>query len=296
MKIFSYIINFVRFRESQTSVIDTHFNAVESTKSRIENLYVSKSDLASHLQALRSQRSSQEAATREKTARNNALKERLLELKKAQEKVALDMERVKKVKSELAGQLHEKTEATLAVKREVERLSPYASQSSAELQGQLNELSTSLARDKAAADAQARRHRALQTSCTSFAAAGHDVVPLISLLKSTVADIADEHAEDAEAAKRREVLAEKSADVKEIQRTEALLARQLQGWVERTKGLRKNEAERGARAAERMRELKGEYEILGRERGERGREVERRRVRVEQTEKKVSIRLSFGFL
>ena len=284
----------MRFRESQTAIIDQHFNTLESTKLQIETLYASNTTFLSRLTSLQSQRQTQESAIKEKTARNNQLKEKLLELKKAQERVALDMERVRRTKNELTAQLSDKTERTVSLQKECERLSPYASQSSAELQAQLNELSLNLARDKAAADAQSRRHRALQTSASGFSAAANDVSPLLTLLKGTSQDLSDEEAEALEAQKRREVLGERTRDVNEIQRAEAALRRQLEGWVERTKGLREGGEERAERDAERMRELKGEYERLGAERGERGREVERRRVRVEQTEKKVCGSLSLS--
>ena len=77
--------------------------------------------------------------------------------------------------------------------------------------------------------------------------------------------------------------------MREVERTEALLARQLAGWVERTRGLREGEKGRSERDGGRMRALKDEYERLGAERGERGREVERRRGRVEGVEKKVCL-------
>ncbi|PHH89486.1 hypothetical protein CDD83_5981 [Cordyceps sp. RAO-2017] len=44
VKIFSYLINFVRFRESQTAVIDAHFNRTESAKARIEALHGQRAD------------------------------------------------------------------------------------------------------------------------------------------------------------------------------------------------------------------------------------------------------------
>src|ERR1700753_3509834 len=48
-KILSYIINFVRFRESHTSVIDQHFEEAERTKSRVQTLYQEKSHLEQKL-------------------------------------------------------------------------------------------------------------------------------------------------------------------------------------------------------------------------------------------------------
>ena len=57
--------------------------------------------------------------------------------------------------------------------------------------------------------------------------------------------------------------------------------------MERTEALRKNEKDRAVRDGERMRQLNAEYHRLGIEQTERGREVERRRVKVEQTEKRM---------
>lgn len=277
----------MRFRESQTPTIDTHFNTLASTKSKIESLHDSNLSLHSRLETLRSQRASQETATRDKQARNTNLKTRLLELKKAQERVALDMERVRKTKADLTARLAEKTEATLALQKECERLSPYASQSSAALQAQLNELSASLTRDKASAETLARRQRALQTSSASFAAAAADVSPLLTQLRGTAADLGAEEAEAAEAAKRREALGQRGLDVRAVERQEASLTKQVAEWEERTRTMRRKESERAEKDARRMRELRGEYEGLAVEREKRGREVESRRVRVEQTEKKV---------
>jgi kinetochore protein Nuf2 len=49
VKIFSYLINFVRFRESQTAVIDEHFNKAEGTKARIETLYAENQEMEQRL-------------------------------------------------------------------------------------------------------------------------------------------------------------------------------------------------------------------------------------------------------
>ena len=82
-------------------------------------------------------------------------------------------------------------------------------------------------------------------------------------------------------------MSERGNNVREVERTEALLQRQLARWMERTEGLRKRPAEKSEAAKKRMEELRAIHRRLGEERGEKGREVERRRVRVEQVEKKV---------
>ena len=62
VKIFSYIINFIRFRESQTGVIDEHYNSSERTKNAIEQLYQSNQDKMDQLQEMQSNRNNVEQA------------------------------------------------------------------------------------------------------------------------------------------------------------------------------------------------------------------------------------------
>ena len=88
VKIFSYLINFVRFRESQTQVIDEHFDKAEKTKARIETLYQDNQDMEARLNEMKHNRKAMEAQVREKNARNEELKKNLLELRRNQERVA----------------------------------------------------------------------------------------------------------------------------------------------------------------------------------------------------------------
>ena len=289
VKIFSYIINFVRFRESQTAAIDEHFNKLESTKTRIETLYVENQDLDARISSMQSERETMKSLVREKTARNDALKARLLELKKNQERIALEMESARGKKAALTQTLEERTERTVSLRQECEKLRPYASQSTPALQAHLAELSDSLSKDKQLLDLHEKRSRALQTSTDTFILTSNDITPCISLLNSVSSDLATEEQEAQEAAKRRDALAERGNNVREVERTEALLQRQLNRWLERTEAIRKQAVERNDAATERMKVLKGEHKVMVTERGEKGREVERRRVRIEQTEKKVRL-------
>ena len=153
VRIFSYLINFVRFRESQTTVIDDHINRAETTKSRIEQLYAENQDKENQLEDMRHNRKEMEALVREKSQRNEELKKTLLELKRNQEKVALRLDEAKERKGELAAALEERTAAKLAAKQESQKLRPYVMQSPSALQSSLMELSQTLGADKAHIDA-----------------------------------------------------------------------------------------------------------------------------------------------
>ncbi len=287
VKIFSYVINFVRFRESQTATIDEHFNKAERTKSRIEMLYNENQDMESRLDAMRRERKSMDQQVKEKTKRNDELKQRLLELKKGQERVAERLERVRGEKGRLTGVLEEKTERCLAVRQESEKLRPYVLQSPAALQANLTELSENLGRDRSQIDSLEKRTRALQTSTDTFGVVAADVVSCTKVLDEISTELHKEDDENLKAAKRRDALSERGNNVREVERTEAVLQRHLKRWLERTEAVRNGSREKAQAAKEKMEGLRGVHRRLTEERTDKGREMERRRVRIEQTEKKV---------
>jgi len=289
VKIFSYIINFVRFRESQMSVISEHCNRADNTKQRIEQLYGENQNMEAQLDEMHANRREMEVRVAEKTKRNEELKKRLLELRRNQERVATRLEEAKTRKGELASELEEKTATKLALKQESAKLRPYVLQSASALQASLTELSNTLTGDKAHIDSLDRRARALQTSSDSFAVVSTDVASCIKLLDEISTELAKEEEENAKNTRQRDALTERGANVREVERTEALLQRQLSKWTERTEALRAQSQEKAQRAKESMEELRAVHKKLTEERGDKGKDMERRRVRIEQTEKKVCI-------
>lgn len=287
VKIFSYLINFVRFRESQTNVIDEHFNKAETTKARIEQLYGENQVMDERLAEMKRNRKAMEAQVREKTARNEELKKNLLELRRNQEKVAARLEDAKAKKGELAQRLEQKTAEKLHLKQESAKLRPYTLQSPTALQTSLTELNNTLSAEKAHIDSLDRRARALQTSTDSFTVVSADVASCIKLLDEISNELTKEEEENARNAKQRDALSERGNNVREVERTEALLQRQLSKWNERTEKLRDQSREKAQEAKEKMEELRALHKKLTEERAAKGTEIERRRVRIEQTEKKM---------
>lgn len=287
-KILSYAINFIRFRETHTNVIDENFNKAETTKARIETLYTENQDMEQRLEEMKRNRKAMEVAVKEKMRRNDELKARLLELRKGQERVAEQLERAKAEKSRSQATLEEKTERLVRARQESEKLRPYVLQSPAALQGALTELSDNLVREKAQIDSWERRYRALQTSGDSFTVVQNDVQSCVKVLEEIAVELQKEEEEDARAAKNRDALAERGNNVREVEQNEKLLQRQLKKWEERTEELRRKHKDRDEANKAKMDELREVQKQLREERGDKGREMERRKVRIEQTEKKVS--------
>jgi kinetochore protein Nuf2 len=287
VKIFSYTINFVRFRESQTATIDENFNKTEATKTRIENLYIENQEMEQRLEQMKRNNKALKNAADEKVARNNELKARLIELKKGQERVAEQLERAKSDKSRSQSLLEEKTERLLRSRQEGEKLRPYVLQSPVALQAALTELSDNLQRDKGQIDMLERRARALQTSSDSFTVVHNDVQACVKVLEEISIELQKEEEEDLQASKNREKLAERTNNVREVEQNEKVLLRQLSRWEERTEELRRKHKDREDAAKARMAELSAVQRQLREERADKGRDMDRRRMRIEQTEKKV---------
>jgi kinetochore protein Nuf2 len=287
VKIFSYLINFVRFRESQTNVIDAHFNKAEQTKARIEELYGENQEAEARLAELRRKRKAMETDIRDKAQRNEELKRTLLELRRTQEKVTARLDDTKDRKRKLEQTLKQKIEEKELLIKESDKLRSYTLQNPQALQTSITELSNTLAADKTHIDALERRARALQTSTDSFSVVSSDVEYCIKLLEEISAELAKEEEEHARNARQREALSERGNNVREVERTVALLQRQLGKWNERTEKLREHSREKAQEAKEKMEELRALHKQLTEERTAKNTEIERRRVRIEQTEKKV---------
>lgn len=247
--------------------------------------------MEARLEEMKRERKNMEVQVKEKLKVNEELKDHLLELKKGQERVMARLEKVRTEKQRLALVDKDRLERGLLLRQESEKLRPYAMQSSAALQQNLTELSENLSRDKSHIDTLEKRTRALHTSGETFSVVTADVLSCTKVLDEVAAELHKEDVETLDAGRRRDALSERGNNVREVERTEALLQRQLTRWLERTETLRKGSSEKADGAKRRMEELRGVHRILSEERGEKGRDMERRRVRIEQTEKKVR----FGF-
>ncbi|KAF3384292.1 putative kinetochore protein nuf2 [Penicillium rolfsii] len=287
VKIFSYLINFVRFRESQTPVIDEHFNKTEKTKARIDQLLAENQEMEQRLAEMRRDQQANEIQVREKVARNDALKARLRELGAEQSRVAETLDRVKGDRARRQQQLEEKTERTVRSRQEAEKLRPYVLESPATLQSSLTELAENLMREKAQIDSMERRARALQTSSDTFTVVSNDVQACVKLLEDIATELQKEEEEEARAARNKDAISDKGNTVREVEQTEKLLQRQLVRWQERLEALRKTAQEKAQVAQNRMEELRTVQKQLREERAEKQRDMERRRIRIEQTEKKM---------
>lgn len=287
-KIFSYVINFIRFREGQTEAIDANYNKAEEVKNRIDTLYNENDEMQQKLDNMRRNRKAMEAAVKEKVKRNDELKERLLELRKGQERIAEQLERSKAEKNRAQQLLEEKTERLVRCRQESEKLRPYVLQSPAALQSSLTELSENLAREKSQIEMLERRNRALQTSADSFSVVQNDVQSCVKVLEEIHIELQKEEEESSKAAKNKDDLNERGASVREVEQNEQLLVKQLEKWESRIELLRQQQKEKEEESKAKMEQLWEQQRQLREERDVKSREMDRRKGRIDQTEKKMA--------
>jgi kinetochore protein Nuf2 len=286
-KILSYIINFVRFRESHTSIVDKHFEEAERTKLHVQQLYADKENLEARLAQLQRESATVEKVNRAKEAELAELKPRLLDLDRRKQRLVADNNRAEDEKKRLIALLDERSNILDSVRSDAAKLKPYSLQRPEALEASLRELNATLASEKQSLESLERRIRALATSIESFTACGADISTTIRLLTDLGADLAREEEELSQASRCRETLSDKTNTVQDVERTERLMKKQLEAVQARTEKLRRQAEERGQIAAKKMEELKDVHGILVRDRGDKLREIERRKVNIEQTEKKV---------
>ena len=277
-------------------MIDEHFNKSERTKARIDTLFVENQDMAQQIEETRRSYKAVEGQVRDKVKRNEELKARLMELWRNQERVAEALDRVKADKARRQALFEEKMERLVRSRQEADKLRPYMLESPASLQASLTELSESLLRDKAQVDAMEKRARALQTSSDTFTVVGNDVQACIRALDDVSAELQKEEDEESRASRNRDAISEKGNNVREVEQTEQLLQRQLAKWNERIEVLRRNAHEKAVLVQGRMEELREVQNQLREERTDKQRDMERRRIRIEQTEKKVGFQMNMDVL
>lgn len=281
-KILSYLINFVRFRESLTDIMDEHIKKAESTKIRVEQLDMENQEMEGRLEELQRNRITKKSYAAEKIKRNEELKTCLRELERRAHKLNTGLEEVRKKKEELMNDLQDKVAQNISMRQESEKLRSHGT-----LKASLADLNNALNADKSLQDSLDRRARALQTSTDTFTIVSGEVSSCIKVLQEVSAELAKEDEENAKATRQRDALRERSGNVQAVEREEGLLKRQIAKYNERTEKLRAGSRDKARAAKERMEELRAVHRKLTEERAEKSREMEKRRVRIEQTEKKV---------
>ncbi|TID26103.1 kinetochore protein nuf2 [Venturia nashicola] len=288
VKILSYVINFIRFRESHTATMDKHLNEAERTKMRVQQLYADKENLEAQLSRMQRESAAVEKANKVKEEQFPELKAKLRTLDSAKDRLQAELKKNESDLERLKTTYEQRATALDELRDEAARLKPYTLQKPETLETNMRELNMTLSTEKSQIELLERRTRALQTSFDAFNTVSIDVQSLSRLLTDLSSDLQKEEDEQSKAARHRDALSERVSSVEDVERQERMMQKQLDGISSRTEKLRRGAEEKSEGARVKMEELQGMHSVLARERSEKSREVERRRVRIEQVEKKMA--------
>jgi kinetochore protein Nuf2 len=286
-KILSYVINFLRFRESQTRVMDAHFAESERSKLRVQELYAEKEKLEIRLAHLVKQNANVVVANERKDREMAELKPKLLELDRKKLSLIADGKRNEEMKQHLIAILTERATTLDTVSEEAAKLRPYTLQKPDALETNLRDIAAPLASDRGTLEDLERRARELTTSAEVFASSKADVESAARAMADLASDVQREEAEMRKASRNRDLVSDRSATVQDVNRQEMILQKQWEAAIQRTEKLRQMHEEKARESATRMAALRETQAALARDRQDKSREMDRRRIRIEQTEKKV---------
>lgn len=287
--IFSYLINFVRFRESQTRVMDENFNKAEKIKTCIDTLYAENAEMEQRVAEMRRDQQANDLLVRDKVARNDELKGRLLELGREQSQVAETIDRVKSERARRQQKLEERADRIVRSRQEAEKLRPYVLESPVTLQSSLTELHENLMREKIHIDSMEKQARALKASADGITVVSNDVEACVKLLGAISQELKKEEEEKSHAARKKDAISDRGNDVRDVELMEKLLQRQLDRWNQKIESLCRNAKQKAAVAQAQMEQLRSVQNQIREERAQKQHDMERRRIRIEQTERKVGI-------
>ncbi|PWW79994.1 hypothetical protein C7212DRAFT_355950 [Tuber magnatum] len=287
-RILSYVINFTRFREERANVIDEHFGKGQKAKEKIEQLYFENEDLNNRLQGLKVQRLKEEPMIKKAKEVRSALVADLETLRKKQEALSNDLDRLKQLKVSHAQTLEDRQYLKVKTQQENNKIRPYIVDSPQKLQQVITDMANSLGTEKAAHDSLERKSRSLQTSADSFVIVEQDVAGCIKVMEEVEQELIKEEETSRRASRHTEILTVKQTEVHEVERSEKRLSRQLENATEKLRRARETGEGKAEAAQKRMLELKEAYGVLSRERSERDKEMERKKIRIERIEKEMA--------
>ncbi|CAZ86109.1 unnamed protein product [Tuber melanosporum] len=287
-RILSYVINFTRFREERAGVIDEHFGKAQKAKEKIEQLYFENEDLNNRLQELKMQRLKEEPMINKAKKVLSALVADLETVRKRQGALTNDLDRLKQLKVSHVQTLEDRQYLKVKTQQENNKIRPYIVDSPQKLQQVITDMANSLGAEKAAHDSLERKSRSLQTSADSFVIVEQDVAGCVKVMEEVEQELVKEEETSRRASRHTEILTVKQTEVHEVERSEKRLSRQLENATEKLRRARETGEGKAEAAQKRMLELKEAYGVLSRERSERDKEMERKKIRIERIEKEMA--------
>ncbi|KAF3936101.1 hypothetical protein ABW20_dc0108805 [Dactylellina cionopaga] len=285
LKIFSYLINFVRFKTEHQPTIDEHANKFESIKQRVDNLEIERDELQHKLETLEIQRKQEEPLVKKLQEERQQARILLSELKREQEAMTAEFQEAKNERKILKDALIQANETKLRLKQDCERLRPYIFDEPGRLQQLNNEMASQLQTEKNRLMQAERRARALQTTADSFGVIETDVNACIKVMEECEAELLREEEDNRKASRHKDVLRKKQLEFQDMEKRDEVLRARLTGAQEKVSTAKQQAENKSVAARARMAELRGVYDQLAIERREKNHDMDKLKNQIDLKEK-----------
>ncbi|KAF3935634.1 hypothetical protein ABW19_dt0205424 [Dactylella cylindrospora] len=285
VKIFSYLINFVRFKTEHQPTIDEHANKFENIKQRVDNLEIERDELQHKLETLQIQRKQEEPMVRQLQDERQRARILLSELKKEQEAMTNEFQEAKSERKTLKDTLIQLNETKLRLKQDCERLRPYIFDEPGRLQQVNNEMAGQLQAEKNRLAQVERRARALQTTADSFSVIETDVNACIKVMEECEAELLREEEDNRKASRHKDVLRRRQLEYQDLEKREEVLRTRLVAAQEKVNSAKDQAEKKSAAARTKMAELRKVYDQLASERREKSNDMDRLKIQIDLKEK-----------
>ncbi|KAK6332360.1 kinetochore-associated Ndc80 complex subunit nuf2 [Orbilia brochopaga] len=285
IKIFSYLINFVRFKTEHQPTIDEHAGKFEAIKQRVDILEVQRDELQHKLETLEIQRRQEEPLVKKLQEERQQARILLSELKRKQEAMTNDFQEAKNERKALKDALIQANELKLRLKQDCERLRPYIVDEPGRLQQMNSEMAGQLQAEKNRLMQAERRARALQTTADSFAVIETDVNACIKVMEECEAELLREEEDNRKASRHKDVLRRRQLEFQDLEKREEVLKARLVAAQEKVNAAKGQAESKSAAARARMTELRGVYDQLASERREKSHDMDKLKMQIDLKEK-----------
>lgn len=287
-RIFSCVVNVIRFKEEQAKHIDQGFNRMLETRTKVELLDEEKREKEKILQDRQENKEQYEQMLADKEAECATLTQGIADNAVSMRNIADRFDEEREEKKRLKTMYRDRKQETLAVAAEAAKLKPYTEHSPAALEAELKALENSVQSSRAEIERLERRSRGLQTSAETFESLQAEVSDLAVLLREIQAEIKREEETAKDTSRNRDLISERSITITEIEAEESRLRENLGAWQRRTEELRDGSRLKSEQTQARMEELHAAFKRLRTERQNKGEDIDMARMRIERVEKRVS--------
>ncbi|KAJ3306519.1 kinetochore-associated Ndc80 complex subunit nuf2, partial [Blyttiomyces sp. JEL0837] len=287
-RIFSAIINFVKFREDKLNVYTELALETNGYKEERQVLEERNRELADQVNTIRLKRAEEEPEYQKRKEINHGLTTELRELKRIQTSLTSEIDALKKQKTELTDKLANTNFLVMNCKQDCARLRGRIVHSPEKLQQAVVDMTQSLQSEKATLASVGKRCNDLYAKLDTMEEADAELLACLKLMEECDAAIKKSSSAGGKVSFEKENIEKKRQEMGDIEIKEQHLTRQLTNVSEKIERLKRQQEMKRQAGSERMAKSQSEYEAISKERDYNQAIIEAHEAKTQELELKIA--------